>query len=148
MACFYHQNRETTAVCNTCGKALCTECGSHFQPPTCVHCATDYAENVKSEMKKSIIMSVVLMIVGVIVTSNPLGFLLAGIPYGWSALNRITPAIFLWMPIVGWVIYFVIKLVIAYVIGIVALPIKLYQWINELSKVKKLQEDIANYRSV
>ena len=146
MACFYHQDRVATAVCNTCGKALCTECGSRFQPPTCMECAEDYAENVKSEMKKNIIISVVLMVVGIIVTMNPLGFLLAGIPWGWSALNKITPAIFLWLPLIGWVIYFLIKLIIAYVIGIVALPVKLYQWTKELSKIKKLQEDIANSR--
>lgn len=145
MACFYHPNREATAVCNTCGKSLCTECGSLFQPPICVTCASEYADSVKSEMIKSIVISVILMVVGVLVTMNPIGFLLAGIPYGWKVLNRITPAMFLWLPLVGWLIYFLIKLIVAYVIGMVALPVKLYQWITELSKVKKLQADITNY---
>jgi len=31
---------------------------------------------------------------------------------------------------VGWVIYFIIKFVIAFFIGWVALPIKIYKWIN------------------
>ena len=142
MSCYYHADRPATVVCNQCGKSLCTECGSAFQPPTCIDCAANYAQTVKSEMIKSIVISVVLMIVGIVITHNPLGFLLAGVPYGWALLNRITPSMFLWLPLMGWVFYFVIKLFIAYIIGIVALPIKLYQWISELSRVKKMQDSI------
>jgi hypothetical protein len=34
----------------------------------------------------------------------------------------------------------VLKLVIAYFIGLVALPFKLFKWISELRRVSKLQE--------
>lgn len=123
MVCFYHQNREATVQCNHCGKNLCTECGSRFQPPTCPSCVEDYVKSIEKEMVKNIAVSVVLMLIGIFVIRNPLGILLAGIPYGWSLLTRITPAMFIWMPLIGWVIYFFIKLFLSYAIGIVALPI-------------------------
>ena len=113
-----------------------------FHPPTCMNCAREHVATVKSEMIKNIAISVVLMIVGIVLIKNPMGILLAGIPYGWSALNKITPAFFLWMSWIGWLIYFAIKLIISYFIGLIALPIKLFQWISEIVKVKNLEKNI------
>ena len=145
MPCYYHNDRPATATCSRCGKSLCTECGGRFQPPTCVECVQAHAAETKSEMFKSIGISVVLMIIGVAVIQNPAGILLAGIPYGWSILTSITPTMFVWMPLVGWLIYFAVKFILAYFVGIVALPIKLYKWISELVKVKKLTDSINNH---
>lgn len=128
--------------CTRCGRLLTMEEDSAFNPPTCMNCAREHVATVKSEMIKNIAISVVLMIVGIIVIRNPLGILLAGIPYGWSALNKITPAMFLWMSWVGWLIYFAIKLIVSYFIGIFALPYKLFQWISEIVKVKNLEKSI------
>ena len=142
MACYYHQQRETSATCNTCGKHLCVECASVFEPPTCMSCADNIISDIKKEMIKNIAISVVLMVVGIVISKSPYGALLAGIPYGWSALTKITPTLFVWMPLVGWVIYFFIKLLLAYIIGIFALPFKLYQWIAEMRRVKRLQQSV------
>ena len=128
--------------CSICGRQLTIKEDQAFNPPTCMNCAREQAEKIKKEMITSIIISVVLMVAGIFLIRNPLGFLLAGIPYGWALLNKITPNIFLWMPIVGWIIYFFVKLLLAYLIGIVALPIKLYQWIKELVRVNKLSKTI------
>lgn len=128
--------------CTRCGRQLTVEEDQAFNPPTCMNCAREHVSTVKSEMIKNIVISVVLMIVGIVVIRNPLGILLAGIPYGWSALNKITPAMFLWMSWVGWLIYFAIKLIVSYFIGIFALPYKLFQWISEIVKVKNLEKSI------
>lgn len=128
--------------CSKCGRRLTIKEDETFQPPTCMLCAKEQASSIKKEMTKNIAISVVLMIVGIIIIRNPLGFMLAGIPYGWAVLNKITPSLFVWMPLVGWVIYFFIKTTISYFIGLVALPIKLFQWISELNKVKKFEQHI------
>lgn len=142
MSCFYHPEREATAVCSECGKPLCSECSAVFQPPTCESCISAHVSSVKAEMIKSIAISVVFMIIGCLVIKSPSGILLAGIPYGWSILNSITPSMFVWMSWIGWIIYFLLKLVLAYFIGLIALPIKMFKWISELVRVKKLQEGI------
>lgn len=128
--------------CSRCGRRLTVEEDGAFNPPTCMDCAKEHVETVKSEMIKNIAISVILMIVGIVVIKNPAGILLAGIPYGWSILNKITPAMFVWMSWIGWVIYFLVKLIVAYFIGLIALPIKLFQWISEIVKVKQLEKNI------
>ncbi|MBE6768835.1 MAG: hypothetical protein E7549_08010 [Ruminococcaceae bacterium] len=87
-------------------------------------------------------MSVLLMLVGIFVIKSPAGILLAGIPYGWAILNAITPSMFLWLSWVGWIIYFLIKLLLAYFIGLIALPIKLIKWIIELSSINHTLKNI------
>ena len=57
--------------------------------------------------------------------------------FGWKALNRITPDVFLFMPIGGWIAYFVIKLVLSIVIGIFIAPFVISKSIAE-----KIQENI------
>ena len=143
MVCHKHYDREAVAQCNDCGRALCSSCADAFDPPLCVGCATARANSIKGELVKNIIISVVLMIVGIVVIKDPLGILLAGIPYGWAILNRITPSMFLWMSWVGWLIYFGIKLVLAYFIGLIALPIKLFLWITELVRINRTIKDVV-----
>lgn len=140
MACFYHPDREAAVTCSDCGKLLCRECGSLFQPPTCRACAEAYAQGIRSEMIRSIAISVVLMLVGIFAIGNVYGIFLAGIPYGWALLNRVQPSMFLWLSWVGWLVYFFIKLLIAYLVGVVALPIKIVKWITELRRMNGLLE--------
>lgn len=45
--------------------------------------------------------------------------------FGWSTLNKIQPAMFLWMPIGGWLIYVLIKLILSIMIGIFVAPYKI-----------------------
>lgn len=47
---------------------------------------------------------------------------LAAIIYGWRFINFITPAMFVWMPIAGWIIYFVIKLFVSAFLGLFIIP--------------------------
>ena len=61
----------------------------------------------------------------------------AALVAGWKALNRITPNIFLFLPIIGWVVYFVIKIFLSSVIGIFLLPIRLFLNIRKLYLLKK-----------
>lgn len=42
--------------------------------------------------------------------------------FGWQALNKITPDIFLFMPIVGWLIYFFVKLLLSVMVGFFVAP--------------------------
>lgn len=51
--------------------------------------------------------------------------------FGWKALNKIQPDIFLWMPIIGWVIFFVVKGFISIVAGIFVAPYVIAKMIAE-----------------
>ncbi|MDO5671547.1 MAG: hypothetical protein Q4G30_01640 [Actinomycetaceae bacterium] len=62
----------------------------------------------------------------------------AGIPAGWRSLTKITPDVFLFLPLIGWVIYFGVKAVLAVIVGVVALPIYAIKAFREISMVNKM----------
>lgn len=42
--------------------------------------------------------------------------------FGWQSLNKITPNIFLWMPLAGWAIYFLVKGLLSIIVGAFIAP--------------------------
>ncbi|MGX1753437.1 hypothetical protein [Sphingobacterium sp. NPDC055346] len=62
----------------------------------------------------------------------------ASLVAGWKELNSFTSRFFLFLPIVGWVIYFFIKLSIAAMIGSIFLPIRLFKNFKRLNQLKKI----------
>lgn len=145
MKCAYHTNQEAVATCNVCGKGLCQKCANLITPPQCLGCFTNNLKAEKTRLIRSIavagIISVILCFFGGSDETDLLGhILLACAPFGWIALNKITPSIFLVMPIIGWVIYFILKAVLAMVVGMVALP---YTVIKTITRVKGINEQLA-----
>ena len=57
-------------------------------------------------------------------------YLVAFTYFGWKALNRITPNIFLFMPIIGWVIYFSVKFVLSVIVGMFVAPFQIAKLIT------------------
>ncbi len=51
--------------------------------------------------------------------------------FGWKALNKITPDIFLWMSIMGWVVYFLIKGLLSIFIGFFVAPYVIAKMVAE-----------------
>ena len=50
--------------------------------------------------------------------------------FGWKALNKSTPDIFLWMSFTGWIIYFLIKGVLSFLIGYIIAPFQIGKMIS------------------
>lgn len=85
------------------------------------------------EMGKLAAKSIGLFVIGLLLGGDiAQAFLIACVPYGWKVLNMITPAIFVWMPWIGWVIYIIVKIAAAALVGIFALA---YTWIKCIIKV-------------
>ena len=138
MNCFYHEERNATTSCHSCGKGLCSECATIINVPICKDCIAEHVQSEKYKMVKSIIIGLISGVVCSIILENPAGLMFAWVPFGWVALSAITPKIFLVMPVVGWVAYFAIKFVLSFLIGWIALPIKLYQWIRVFTSAKNV----------
>lgn len=51
--------------------------------------------------------------------------------FGWKKLNQIQPSMFIWMPIVGWLIYFLIKFIISAFVGLFVAPFTIGTMIAE-----------------
>lgn len=85
------------------------------------------------EMGKLAAKSIGLFVAGLLLGGDmAMAFIIACVPYGWKVLNMLTPAIFVWMPFVGWLIYIIVKFAAAAVVGVFALA---YAWIKCILKV-------------
>lgn len=62
-------------------------------------------------------------------TLTGIAFLVCAI-FGWKALNRITPNIFLVMSFAGWAIYFLIKGLLSIFIGVFVAPFQIAKMIS------------------
>ena len=151
MKCFNHTDVEAVATCVDCGKSLCKECASRYEPILCDSCAEarqarhnagiqEYKSGILGDIIKSVILFAIGFVVNIFVSGFNVGYCIglgysfAAFPYGWRALNKITPDIFLFMPLVGWVIYFIIKTVLSLVVGWVAMPVQIIRLIFAYNK--------------
>ena len=145
MKCYKHNNKDAVSACNECSKALCPECTSKYHTPLCDDCILDMVTDNRNLVIKNIVVMITCFLLGYIIQPNVsdkviFGLFFAGIPWGWSALTRITPKVFLSMPIVGWVIYLAVKLMLSMVIGIFITPFKIYQVLKKIYELKNLSD--------
>lgn len=163
MKCVTHIHREAECYCRFCNQPICGECRDYLG--SCIYCAEDGVKDINRSYLKTIILSICTSLIGMyymlgalllgevegILVALVLLVCFAGVPFGWSVLNKITPNIFLILPLAGWVIYFSIKFAISFLIGwIVAIPkcISMYKSfkINKkiMNNVKRIKNDLKN----
>ena len=73
-----------------------------------------------------------ILIIGLNSQSNAVLFitlLVCGV-FGWKALNKITPQMFLFLPIGGWIIYFLIKALLSCLIGGIIAPFQIGKMVS------------------
>ncbi|MGM7702987.1 hypothetical protein ACSVDE_14750 [Pseudalkalibacillus sp. Hm43] len=150
MKCYMHNDLDVIVQCHGCGKGLCKECADRFEAILCEQCLLSNNVSAKSSAKKSLIIAGVLFILGFnfglsssFMAAVIWGYILAGVPLGWKAVNKITPNFILILPIMGWVIFFVYKFVVSAAIGIFMTPFHIKRMINEIKISKTTNEQVA-----
>lgn len=163
MNCFNHQTLVAVGICQDCKKGLCITCISKYTIPICSRCNILRAKSEKSKIMNELFLSslvgllfVAFSIFTIIKTSNGnvvygvnallinvvvifiMFYAGASLVAGWKELNSFTSRFFLFLPIVGWVIYFFIKLSIAAMIGSIFLPIRLFKNFKRLNQLKRI----------
>lgn len=153
MKCLKHYERDAVSQCVDCGKALCPECTNKFHTPLCDQCSLNRISISKKLLIKNTAIMVVLFIVGFFNAQSGevdfssrllMGYAFAGIPWGWSILNSITPNIFLFMPIIGWIMYFAFKIMLSMLIGMFVTPYKIYTIYKGINDAKFMENYTKN----
>ena len=154
--CYNHNGTEAVSQCVDCGKGLCLDCTRKYSVSLCNQCALVRLDAERNLLIKNFIIMIILFFVGLVwglvshvnfFLSLLLGYYLAGTPWGWGILTRITPRVFLFLPLIGWLVYFVAKFMIALVIGAYILPFKIYRAIRDYSNLKKM-ENFAKHEQI
>jgi len=156
MNCYNHPTQTAVAQCSDCGKGLCSQCATAYSIPICNTCNESRISNEKIRIIKELIFTIIFGVALAYLNGKYIFFkdssfsvrttveyyiiftyIFAGIVSGWKTLTSITPRMFLFLPLLGWVIYFVIKLSLSAVIGLVMLPIRTVRNIMRLIKLQK-----------
>lgn len=152
MKCFKHYERDASSQCLDCGKALCPECTNKYNYPLCDTCFINRINHEKLSIIKMIGLTIIIFIGALsYYLLNPMGFdnstvlslvniyQYSSVPIGWITLNKLQPKFFIWMPLLGWLIYFIIKVCLSALVGFFVLPYKLYKFIKRLIEIKNLK---------
>jgi hypothetical protein len=158
MNCFYHSGQMAVAQCPDCGKGLCSACASLFSQPICKSCFNKRIKSTRSIIIKELLvtfgfgLAAILFVMKnhtAVVGFEPLHhpqfdfvvyfmffYAASGIVSGWKTLTAITPQVFLFLPLLGWLFYFLIKFVLAFFVGFVAFPIRTVRNFIKLNQLK------------
>lgn len=147
MNCYNHPSHTSVATCIDCGKGLCTECAHKYEIPICLVCNNYRISNERKHIKKEFILIIAVGFIFFLLcsgakTSFPARlfsfYLGASLVAGWRFFNRITPQLFLFLPLIGWLTYFIIKTSIAGFVGILYLPYRVFLNIKRLKELNQI----------
>ena len=153
MNCYNHPNLPAVSSCIDCNKGLCIECSSRYTFPICVECNKNRISHERSEIIKDFFIifgggAVITFIVLSLLNSQnrdlPIMsyimffYVYSSLVAGWRFLNRITADYFLFLPIIGWLIYFMVKFLISGCLGVFILPYRIYKNITRLRELNQI----------
>jgi len=152
MNCFNHPEETAVATCIDCGKGLCKSCASLYQMPICNECNLKRVKSEKGNILRVYLPSIILFIAGLVfgiingsfVTGIMLGWASAGIPWGWKIITFIQPRMFLFLPILGWILYFGLKFLLSYIVGVAALPVGIVKMILDIVSARKKEKNVKD----
>ncbi|QTL96578.1 hypothetical protein GM661_00625 [Iocasia frigidifontis] len=160
MKCYKHYNRDASSQCLDCGKALCPECTNKYNYPLCDTCFINEINSEKLSILKILGLSIFIFIgtfyykfiilrefvefdSSVVLYFLWVSYGFSSVPIGWVTLTKLQPNSFIWMPIIGWLFYFIIKLYLSVLIGIFIFPYKIYKFIKRLIEIKNLKKRVV-----
>lgn len=161
MNCFNHPELASVGVCQDCQKGLCNKCASLYSLPICTQCNNKRKRDEKSRIYTELLLTFGIGIAfayffikigsndGTLFKNNNERILMwsisiysgASIIAGWKTLSTFTSRYFLFLPVIGWLIYLVLKLWISGMIGPIMLPIRSFKNFRRLNQLKKIQKN-------
>jgi hypothetical protein len=152
MKCFFHNDRDATAVCQDCGKCLCKECIPRVSKVSCVDCLIRRNNSARRQIYISLATAVIIFVVVISMLTDlkvsrtlVLDFsiswklaLCASFTYsGWKFLSGRRNYIFIGN-LSFWFIYIFTKLVFSFVVGLFVGPLRIFQMIREILLLNKI----------
>ncbi len=127
MNCFNHTEAVSVAVCQDCQKGLCAICASKYSIPICDDCNNRRKQEKKKAVYKELLITFGVGILCAVLFARHihmevsdenrdlffkvldnvfLFYLGASLIAGWKTLTGITPNVFLILPLLGWLFFF------------------------------------------
>lgn len=136
MKCYNHTEIDAVGQCMDCGRGLCADCVAKWEIPLCDNCQSMRGKAEKASLNRELMLYAGLAIAGVIFGVSLSGDILGSIKTfglafpiyaaGWKWLNHLTDKFSLLATPGGWLTYIVIKLIFSAIVGVFALPYRLF----------------------
>lgn len=152
MKCFNHPGNDAVATCADCGKGLCSQCAARYSFPVCDNCNLLRLNNNRHAFTKSLVIIGVLFLIGLawgIYTAMQYNnsyyalivcpLMMAGLPWGWSRMAKLSPEAFLFLPGGRIVAFYLIKFLISILIGFFVAPFMIYSAVMGLKQLKQVE---------
>lgn len=153
MKCYKHISEDIVVQCHGCGRGLCHGCSGRFNLVFCEGCLLKNNNEYRKQTLKGLLLSGAIFLVAAyflhgqikdyqpstLLTILITSYIFASVPWGWSFLSRITPQVFLMMPIIGWAVFFVVKLYLSLFVGMFIAPYKIFRAIKDLKEVRETE---------
>lgn len=156
MNCYYHPETGIVATCQDCNKGLCKNCSDKFSIPICATCNGNRGAAEKTKIITELGWMIGIGAVSIlflsgsgpakhIIKQQPLlyvfyFYMFVAVVAGWNKLNKFTARYFLFLPLIGWVIYFIVKLYISAIVGFFIAPFRIYKNISRLTVINQIQK--------
>ena len=151
MKCFFHNDRDATAVCQDCGKCLCTECVPRVSKVSCVDCLIRHNNAARKQIYSSLATAVIIFVVVIFALTDlkvsralvldfsiswklALGAVFTY--FGWKFLSGRRNYIFIGN-LSFWFFYIFFKLAFSFMVGLFIGPLRVFQMIREILLLNK-----------
>ena len=156
MKCFFHNDSDATAVCQDCGRCLCSECASGHSRAICVGCLV--RRNASSRRRIYINLATLVIIFSAsvfilhglkvsrtLVLDYPMSWKVALCAcftcLGWKFLSNRQGCFFIGGGLF-WIFYLYFKLAFSFLVGLVVGPVRVFRMLGELLSLHRSNAEI------
>ncbi len=154
MKCFNHPETDANGTCQDCGKGLCGNCIARFDFPLCEPCLLSHNSTVSKQLYMGLAITFIIFIGATyfsyfnmfqkegIGDAMLFGGFIAGTYWGWRFLTDHLPSLTMGSYPV-WMIYLMLKFMVALVIGLFVGPYQIFKMFKELGAIQKVKGQIT-----
>jgi pheromone shutdown protein TraB len=152
MKCFFHNDRDATAICQDCGRCLCPECIPRLPKVSCVDCLIRRNDSARKQIYSSLATAIIIFTVVIFMLTDlkvsknmildyslswKLALSASFTYFGWKFLSGRKNYIFIGN-LSFWFFYIFTKLAFSFVVGLFVGPLSIYQMIREILHLNKI----------
>ena len=146
MKCFFHNDRDATAICRDCGRCLCPQCASGHSRAICVDCHVMHNASSRKRIYRNLATLIVifsafiftlhgLKVSRTLVLDYSISWKVALCAcvtyYGWKFLSQ-RKSCFLMGGVLFWIFYLYFKLAFSFLVGLVVGRVRIFRMFGEL----------------
>jgi len=145
MQCLNHFDQPIVGTCRVCGGGLCNDCFGRYSDPLCARDALEQNRQLRTSINRGFVIAGTLAALGFVLTiSSGPGLAIGGAYvfgasyFGWRVVRHLLSHLnfILIMPLMGWVVYSILLISMALLLGTIVAPFEIWRSLRTLSAIR------------